>query len=320
MADHVIVFGGSGFIGTHLIRRLVKDMACKVVSIDLLPPREVLDGVDYRIGDVRDLSDLEIGGPVARIYNFAAVHRTPGHPDPAYYETNVLGAIEVTAFAELHGCSQIIFTSSISVYGPGEETKDESFVLTPNSAYGYSKMLAEKVHIAWQKRDQSRHLTIVRPAVVFGAGERGNFTRMAKLLQKGFFVFPGRRNTIKACIYVEDLLTAIDYARLRPEHFVLFNGAYPQRYTIAEIVDAFRRLYYPRARTFLIPLWFVLLAARIFRCFDFMHVGIHPDRVYKLVRSTDVIPGWLTAHGFHKEDAIESALTRWHGETCGKFN
>lgn len=321
MAQTIVVFGGSGFIGTHCIRRLVQEPDTRVVSVDLLPPRETLDHAEYRIGDVRNLEGLNLGCDVARIYNFAAIHRTPGHPDPEYYETNITGAIEVTKFAERHACPQIIFTSSIAVYGPGEETKDEDFPLTPNSAYGYSKRLAERVHRAWLGRDEDhRHLTIVRPAVVFGGGEHGNFTRMAKLMQKGFFVFPGRRDTIKACIYIEDLLTALDYARQRPEHFVLFNGAYPQRYTIEQIVGAFRKLYYPKVITFQIPLWFMLLVTRILRHFDFMHMGIHPDRVYKLVRSTDVVPGWLTKHDFHKENAIESALTRWHDETDGKFD
>jgi GlcNAc-P-P-Und epimerase len=319
MPKQIVVFGGSGFIGTHLARRLVKESETIIVSVDLLPPRERLVGVDYRIGDVRDLSSFSIEGPVECIYNFAAIHRTPGHPNYAYYETNIAGAIEVTKFAERVGCRQIIFTSSISVYGPGEETKDETAALTPNSAYGYSKMLAEQVHRAWLERDAARLLTVVRPAVVFGAGEHGNFTRMADLLKKGFFVYPGRTDTIKACIYVEDLLDTIEYARTRTETFVLFNGCYPQRYTISQIVNTFRKLYFPKAHTFRIPLWVVLSGARILQALDVFHIGIHQDRVYKLVRSTDVVPGWLTAHR-NKYGTLELALARWYEETSGRFS
>lgn len=319
MSKQIVVFGGSGFIGTHCIRRLAKEPDVTVVSLDLLPPREQLDGVDYRIGDVRDLSSFAVSGAVERIYNFAAIHRTPGHPNYAYYETNIAGAIEVTKFAERVDCRQIIFTSSISVYGPGEETKDETAALTPNSAYGYSKMLAERVHCAWLGRDPARRLTIVRPAVVFGASERGNFTRMASLLKKGFFVYPGRTDTIKACIYVEDLLDAIEYARTREDRFVLFNGSYPHRYTIKQIVDTFRKLYFPKVHTFKVPLWIVLGGARLLGMLDVFHIGIHPDRVYKLVRSTDVVPGWLTKQGLHKDDALEQALRRWCDESHGSF-
>lgn len=319
MRKLVVVFGGSGFIGTHLIRRLVKEPNVTVVSVDLLPPRERLEGCEYRVGDVRDLSSFTLEGDVERIYNFAAIHRTPGHPNYAYYETNIAGALEVTKFAERCGCRQIIFTSSISVYGPGEETKDETAALTPNSAYGYSKMLAEDVHRAWLERNSARRLVIVRPAVVFGAGERGNFSRMAALLKKGFFVYPGRTDTIKACIYVEDLLDASEFARAQPEGFVLFNASYMHRYTISQIVDTFRSLYFPKVRTFKIPLWIVLASARMLQVMDVFHIGIHPDRVYKLVRSTDVIPGWLVAHGVQQTNALEKALRRWEQETDGAF-
>jgi nucleoside-diphosphate-sugar epimerase len=319
MPKQVVVFGGSGFIGTHLIRRLVKEPDTTVVSVDLLPPRETLEGCTYQIGDVRDLSSFAVDGAVERIYNFAAVHRTPGHPNYAYYETNIAGAIEVTKYAERVGCDQIIFTSSISVYGPSEETKDETAAPAPNSAYGYSKLLAERVHRAWWERLAARRLTVVRPAVVFGAGERGNFTRMAGLLRRGIFVYPGRTDTIKACIYVEDLLDVIEYARTRPEPYVLFNGSYPHRYTIRQIVDTFRKMYFPRVYTIKIPLWTVLFGARLLRALDLFHIGIHTDRVYKLVRSTDVVPGWLTKQGLHKEDALERALERWFKESSGTF-
>lgn len=78
------------------------------------------------------------------IFNFAAVHRTPGHEDHEYFETNIRGAENVVAFAERHGIKQIVFTSSIAPYGPSEELKSEDTLPTPNSAYGISKLVAEK--------------------------------------------------------------------------------------------------------------------------------------------------------------------------------
>ena len=48
---------------------------------------------------------------------------------------------------------------------------------TPNTAYGIAKLVAEKIHEKWQNGDAAhRQLTIVRPGVVFGKGENGNFT------------------------------------------------------------------------------------------------------------------------------------------------
>jgi len=318
MVTSVVVFGGSGFIGTQLLRRLASQQR-RIVSVDLKEPRETLPQVDYRIGDVRRLNTLEIKAPIDRIYNLAAVHTTPGHADHEYYETNIAGASEVTAFAARHQVPEIVFTSSISVYGPDEAVKTEQSPLTPVSPYGFSKALAEQIHRNWFEGAAGRKLTIVRPAVVFGPGEGGNFTRLAKLLQKGFFVYPGRKNTIKACIYVEDLLDAVEFACQQSDPFVLFNAAYPQRYTLEDIVNVLIAKHFPSAKTFVLPKGIVFGMAELLRLLDTFHLGIHPDRVNKLVRSTDISPTWLTQRGLSFPHGLEAALDRWAAESKGMF-
>jgi nucleoside-diphosphate-sugar epimerase len=313
-----VVFGSSGFVGTHLIRRL-RHNGRMVVAIDIRPPRETLDGVDYLVGDVRDLRDLQLTQAVGTVYNLAAVHTTPGHPTNEYYETNVAGALEVTQFAERHQAGDIVFTSSISVYGPSEETKREDSAPNPVSAYGCSKLLAERVHEHWLTRNPAAKLVVVRPAVVFGAGEGGNFTRLAKLLKKGIFIYPGRKDTIKACIYVEDLLRAMEFARGSSESYTLFNGAYPNRFTLQQIVDTMINDHFPGVRTYMIPAWAVRIAASILGRLKFMNIGLHPERVTKLVRSTDIYPAWLTSKGFDFPISLQAVMQRWKSDTAGTF-
>lgn len=198
--------------------------------------------------------------------------------------------------------------------------KTEQTPPAPESAYGYSKYMSERIHRQWFETTSGRKLTIVRPAVVFGGGEGGNFTRLATLLKKGFFIYPGRKDTIKACIYVEDLLDAIEFARNKAEPFILFNGAYPQRYTLEQIVNAMIEGHFPKARTFLFPKGLVLAGARFLKLLDAFKIGIHPDRVMKLVRSTDVYPAWLVSQGREYPGGIQTAIGRWAAESKDLFS
>lgn len=316
----VIVFGGSGFIGYHLLRRLAASRSGPIYSVDLRDPKLRVEAVSYLVGDVRALDSFDVDGPVELIVNLAAVHTTPGHPSHEYYETNVLGAAEITAFARRKGIDNIVFTSSISVYGPSEETKVEETPVAPESSYGWSKWLAECIHRAWLDEAPTRRLIVCRPAVIFGHKEGGNFSRLAKLMGRGVFIYPGRKDTIKGCFYVEDLVDAILYAESLKERYILFNGCYPDRYTIEQIVNAFRAGYFPKVRTFLIPHWVVTALAWFLLPFSKLGLGIHPDRVMKLVRSTDVSPNWLLSRGRSPVGQLPAALARWSADSGGRFD
>ena len=217
-----IIFGGSGFIGTHLIKLLKDEVikpADKIFVFDIVMPGEEgvvpgvvekIDGVIYERLDVRKPIKVKSKAFKATkndiIFNLAAVHRTPGHQDFEYFETNIEGAENVTAWAEAQGISKILFTSSIAPYGAAEEEKSETTLPTPNTPYGISKLVAEKIHQTWAAADKKRCLTIVRPGIVYGKGEHGNMTRLYSGIKKGYFFYAGRRDTIKACIYVKELV------------------------------------------------------------------------------------------------------------------
>ena len=214
-----IVFGGAGFIGSHLLKRLAEDGDYDgLFSVDVVAPRFAVDGVRYVDFDVRRPlpADLCGEGPF-ELYNFAAVHTTPGHADWEYYWTNVHGATHVCRFADAVGAERLTFTSTMMVYGPTEGEKDEDGPLEPVNAYGRSKILAEEVHRSWQAADPGRRkLTIVRPGVIYGLAEHGNFTRLARALRQRRFVYPGRVDTVKACGYIADLVE-IDNVRARAQ-------------------------------------------------------------------------------------------------------
>jgi GlcNAc-P-P-Und epimerase len=315
----IVVFGGAGFVGTHLLARLIRDGASQVISIDARPPRVALDGVRYITRDVRDLSDLTIGQDVSVIFNLAAVHTTPGHAPWEYYDTNVRGATQIARFAERHRTSKICFTSSISVYGPSEDPLDETAAPAPVSDYGRSKLMAEQILTDWANVDPARQLVIARPAVVFGAGEGGNFTRLAGLLRRGVFVYPGRRDTIKSCIYVEDLVDWMLYAISLPDPLILFNAAFHDRYTLETIVETFRDVAFRSAKTMTAPAALLKFVAALLRPASSAGLGFHPERIEKLMRSTNILPGWADAQGLPTQGRLRASLEAWRDQTDGAF-
>ncbi len=100
----------------------------------------------------------------------------------------------------------------------------------PLIPYGSSKIIAEYIHNQWFNTDiENRSLTIARPGVIFGKGEGGNFTRIANALQNGVFAYPGRKDTIKACLYVKDICRFLTESKDRNAGSYLYNFCYPEK-------------------------------------------------------------------------------------------
>lgn len=327
-----IIFGGSGFIGTHLIH-LLKDEVVKpgdkIYDLDIVMPGEEgvvpgvvekNEGVEYIRLDVRKPIEFDFEPTKDDIiFNLAAVHRTPGHPDYEYFETNIKGAENVVAFAEKHGIRKILFTSSIAPYGAAEELKEESTLPTPNTPYGISKLVAEKIHEGWQGKDENRELTIVRPGIVYGKGEHGNMTRLYWGQRKCYFVYTGRKDTIKACIYVKELVRFCVY-RMVENSFKgsdIFNCTFEPAYTIEQICTTMQKATGMKRYIPLIPGWLLMTAAKILGPIGGKKVGIHPARVKKLMISTNICGKKLAATDYKFHYTLEESFADWYKD-CGE--
>jgi len=314
---HAVVFGGSGFIGSHLVASLAGAGASVIVA-DVQAPAHLPDGARFVEADVRDPIAFEPDRAGPLIFNLAAVHRTPGHPDHEYFDTNVAGARNVTAFCSQHDATSLWFTSSIAVYGPSEQPCSEISPLRPASAYGRSKLEAEEIHREWVGAASGRRLVVVRPAAVFGPGENGNFTRLAAALRRGFFFYPGRRDTIKACGYVEDLIESMYFMLGVASPIATYNYGYPQPPTLEGICHAFHDvggLPLPRGA---IPAGPMLAVARVLAALGLK--TFDPDRVKKLVTSTNIEALELAREGYEYKTDLKSGIARWHAaDPPGRF-
>lgn len=327
-----VIFGGSGFIGCFFADYLLKsNLFSKVYLYDLesykdkpFPYRTELlakhaGQVEFVRGDVREAISWKPAEAVGFIANFAAVHREPGHEDWEYFKTNLHGAENVTAWAEVVGCPNIAFTSSISPYGISEAVKDESALPVPVTAYGSSKLVAEKIHLAWQARDEAnRKLVIARPGVVFGPGEGGNVTRLVKAVRRGYFFYMANRDTRKAGIYVKELCSAIWWVHQlqlqQGKGVLLFNGSMNPGPSISEYVAAVCKVAGIKRFIPSVPYSLLLSAAYVIDAIAKplrINHPFSPVRIRKLVRSNNILPNFLISAGYPYLYDLEGAMRDW---------
>jgi len=317
-----VLFGGTGFIGSHFASYLLEHrLADRVVLVDIRPPTSELDRrMSFVEADVRRELPVSITAqPPSLIANLAAVHREPGHEAREYFETNVLGAENVCQYAAAIACDTMIFTSSISVYGPTEHEKDETSLPVPTTPYGGSKLVAERVHASWQQAaPDRRRLLTVRPGVVFGPGEGGNVTRLVRAVSGGYFVFCGNHHVRKAGGYVKELCHAIAWglgALDTPEQSnLLFNFTFDPTPRLDEFVAAVADVAQVRRPVLSVP-YPSILAASYFAHAASRLLGIqqplHPLRARKLVLSNHISSRVLRERGYVRAYSLASALRDW---------
>jgi len=331
---NAIVTGGSGFVGTHLINHLIEEKAYdQIIILDIKAPKtdysESPLKIEFLDTDLREKIDpysfQELGcDENTVIYNLAAICRIPGFPDIDYYRTNIFGAETVCQLAEDLGIKKMVFTSSVSPYGASEELKTEESIPEPKDPYGSSKLVAEYIHIGWQKKDpEKRMLSLLRPGIIFGKGEQANFTRLYESQKKGFFVYPGRKDTKKACVYVKDMARACSHFSTKKPGLHIYNTVYRKPPTIEEICLTLAELTDAKKPLIKIPGPLLILGANCIlilgKILGKEFAGIHPERVKKVMISTNVSGEKLANSDFNLRFSLSEGIEDWYVDCNGKL-
>jgi UDP-glucose 4-epimerase len=146
-----LVTGGAGFVGSHIVDRLLAEGAEEIVVLDL-DPREthlaqaLASGlVRLEAGDVGDRARLaEVFAGVDGLFHAAVLPLNACTDDPRHcLDVNVVGTFNVFEAARDAGVQKIVFSSASSVYGDTNSTMGESHPLGARSWYGASKICGE---------------------------------------------------------------------------------------------------------------------------------------------------------------------------------
>ena len=171
-----LIIGGSGFVGSRLISELGQSN-CENLDKNNSPFYSKIT----KIGDIRKIEEILISISINTVVLLAAEHRDDISPTSLYYDVNVYGTKNVLEAMNKSGIKNLIFTSSVAIYGLNKSNPDENHPKDPFNNYGKSKWQAEKAIKDWYDNDpDGKSVTVIRPTVIFGERNRGNVYNLLK--------------------------------------------------------------------------------------------------------------------------------------------
>lgn len=244
----ILVTGGAGFIGRHLVARLCESRAAfggadePIVVLDNLRrgSREALDAlitagqVRFVEGDIRDATTLaEVMCGTTHVFHLAAQASVMGvEDDPDYaFATNVEGAYRVVQAAAHAGARRFIFASSTEVYGqPVSLPVTEEAQFAPKNDYGATTAAGEMLC----RREAARgglEMVTLRLATVYGPGDTGRVIPLwLDRAARGEDLLMYGGNQVLDFIWVGDAVDALVRAALAPRTLFAAAGILPDEH------------------------------------------------------------------------------------------
>ncbi|NIM47629.1 MAG: NAD-dependent epimerase/dehydratase family protein [Candidatus Aenigmarchaeota archaeon] len=235
----IFVTGGTGFIGSHLVKALVSEgNQVFVLTSKKEKIKEVENlGAEAVLGHLKSLAFLKkVLKGIEEVYHLAAIRDRWGTNRQEYQEVNVLGTKNLLEASKKNKIKHFIFCSSVTVLGYPEETPIcESSPCVPKTLYGQSKHQAEQLVKRYQKKGLPT--TIIRPTVAYGPGDTaGMMLKLCKLVKEKKFKIVGNGKNRLHLIYVDDLINGLFLARNPRTFGQTYILTYKNSITVNELV------------------------------------------------------------------------------------
>jgi UDP-glucose 4-epimerase len=215
---YVLVTGVSGFIGTHLARRLQR--AGWPVRGTGRRIRETTADLDYVA--VGELSGATEWGPalanVDTVIHLASAAHEVRPREAAHYQTVIVdGTRRLAEQAVACGVRRLVYVSSIKAVAESTTTAPltQSTDPMPRDIYGSCKLQAEQAIIS-AAAQSDLEVVIVRPPLVYGPGVRGNFLSLLRLAGKGLPLPLGSVSNARSLVYVDNLCDLLEVCVVDP--------------------------------------------------------------------------------------------------------
>lgn len=252
---NALVTGSSGFIGSHLVERLLGSgyhVKCLIRKSSDLKWIQNLP-VEFVYGDISDFNSLlPIIYKIDYLYHLGGLLRA--RHESEYFRVNHGGTRNLLEACRSQNpeLKRFIFISSQAAVGPNSDFRPltEDDMPHPVSAYGKSKLLAEQSVMEYTKFFP---VTIIRPPVVYGPRD-DDILEIFRYIKFGVKLLFGNREKMISLIHVQDLVrgihTAAEHSKAENEIFFMANKKY---YSWIEIEDLIARIMEKRAVTIRFP-------------------------------------------------------------------
>ena len=234
------VTGATGFIGQTLIKRLLQEgYPAKVLVLEKkssLPNK--LQVVRGNLVKGKNIEEFLEGVDV--LVHLAA-RLLP--PDAKMYKDNVIATKNLMEKAKKFPVIKTIFMSTAAVYGEGEgEVFTEVARCKPNTEYGRTKLLAEKIVLDWEKKSGGI-ATIFRPFNIYGPGNlKGVIYNFYKSFRDGRKVtIYGTGEQTRNFLFIDDAIDAI-LLGIKKDEAGIFNLASPKNYSVKKLLQVIEEL------------------------------------------------------------------------------
>lgn len=266
-----LVTGATGFTGSALCRRLVRDgwdVAAFVRSSSRKDHLEAL-GVMCIENDITDAESVRQTFPDTDVvFNIAAAYRTE-HVDESIFErVNVDAARNLLEEAQRRGVRRFVHCSTVGVQGEIDDPPAaEDYRFKPGDHYQESKLAGEQ--LALEFAETGLEVTVVRPVGIYGPGDT-RFLKLFKPVSRGYFLMIGSGNSLYHMTYIDDLVEGFVLAATRDEAVgEVFTIAGEKYTTLNDLVQLVADAVGVKRKEIHIPLkpvvWAAVACERIFR-------------------------------------------------------
>lgn len=209
MEEIFLVTGGAGFVGSHLLERLLaRSVKVRALVRDPSKLAPIKDKIEIVKGDILDPNIVESAmNGISGVYHIAAVFREAKLSDETYFRVNVEGTRLLLDAAVRNGVKRFVYCSTNGVHGDVKNPPaNEDAPYAPCDVYQESKVEAEKVVFSYFRESKIRGV-IIRPAMIYGPRDT-RLLKIFRMINRQKFFYVGKGNALCHFIDVRDLATA----------------------------------------------------------------------------------------------------------------